>query len=46
MAHVSLDSIEARLLSLGYSEKDVNLLRRHREVRISNPMSDRGQSWH
>ena len=46
MAHVSLDSIKARLLAHGYLEKDVNHIRQHREVRISKPMSDRGQSWH
>jgi hypothetical protein len=48
MAYVILDSIKARLLALqcGYLEKDVNQLRLHREVRISKPMSDRGQSWH
>jgi hypothetical protein len=46
MAHVSLDSIKARLLAPGYLEKDVNQLRQHREVRTSKPMSDRGQSLH
>lgn len=46
VSHASLDSIKARCLPLGYSEKDVNQLRRHREVRISKPMSDRGKSWH
>ena len=45
MAHVSLDSIKARLLPFGYLEEDVNKLRLHREVRTSKPMSDRGQSW-
>jgi hypothetical protein len=35
------EDIKARCLQLGYSEKDVNQLRRHREVRISKPMSDR-----
>jgi hypothetical protein len=44
MAHVSLDSIKARLLTPGYLEKDVNQIRLHREVRTSKPMSDRGQS--
>lgn len=44
MAHMSLDSIKARLLALGYLEKEVNQLRFHREVRTSKPMSDRGQS--
>ena len=43
MTYLSLDSIKARLLALGYLEKDVNQLRFHREVRISKPMSDRGQ---
>ena len=45
MAHVILNSIKARLLALGYIEKDVDELRHHREVRTSKPMSDRGQSW-
>jgi hypothetical protein len=44
MAHVSLDSIKARFLALGYLEKDVNQLRLHREVKTSKPMSDRGES--
>ena len=45
MAHVSLDSIKARLFALGYIEKEVNQLRFHREVRTSKPMSDRGPSY-
>lgn len=46
MAYMSLDSIRARLLPLGYLENDVNELRLHREVRTSKLMSDRGQSRH
>lgn len=43
MAHVTLDSIKARLLPLEYLEGDVNQIRLHREVRTSKPMSDRGE---
>jgi hypothetical protein len=39
-----LGSIKTRFLPLGYSEGDVNQLRRHREVRTSKPMSNRGKS--
>ncbi|KAN0109267.1 hypothetical protein V8E52_009451 [Russula decolorans] len=35
------EDIKARLLALGYIEKDVDQLRLHREVRTSKPMSDR-----
>lgn len=43
-SHEALGSIKARFLQLGYLEEDVNQLRRHREVRTSKPMSDRGKS--
>jgi hypothetical protein len=42
----SLASIKAWFLQLGYTESDVGQLRRHCEVRVSKPMSDRSKSWH
>lgn len=39
-----LGSIKDRFLQIGYSAEDVNQVRRHHEVRISKPMSDRGKS--
>ncbi|KAI0250352.1 hypothetical protein BJV78DRAFT_1220121 [Lactifluus subvellereus] len=35
------EDIKARFLRLGYQEEDVKMVRWHREVRISKPMSDR-----
>ena len=44
MAHKFLGRIKTRFLPLGYSAEDVDQLRRHREVRTSKPMSNRGES--
>jgi hypothetical protein len=37
-----LGSVKAQFPAPYYREEDVNVLRWHREVKISKPMSDRG----